>query len=182
MTRFAVTVTLIELALTLAASVVITVTEGFDPYIRETELSDLGLKAKDYKAYKRRYYFGGAQHISRATLHDKDHRVKVRYIMDVAARDYEWELHRETQRQAEAGPENPMAITLEPFPGESGYGVRQTTPTWVRSVLVRMRGNVMMIVEVWKSGKNLPRYEAARCERNARVIQHYMLAKMGWRQ
>ena len=183
MTRFAVTVTLIELALTLAASVIITLTEGFDPYIRDSELTGLGLEPREYKAYRRRYYFGGAQHITRAVIQKCGHRLTVRYILDVAARDFEWELHRETQRQASSDPDSPVIVIREPFPGENGYGVRQISPRWVRSELVRMRmrDNVMMIVEVSASGENLRRTEAVTCEHHARLVQQLMLLKMGWR-
>ena len=181
MMKFAVTVTLIELVLTLAASVVITLTEGFDPYIGASELTGLGLEPAEYRTYQRRYYFGGAEHITRAIIRDCGHKLKVRYIQDVAGKDFEWELSRVNKRQAESSPESPVIVIREPFPGETGYGVREITPRKVSSELVRLRADVMMIVEVSATDDNVKRTEAVRCERHARLVQQLMLLKMGWR-
>ena len=181
MTRFAVTVTLIELVLTLAASVVITLTEGFDPYIGESELTGLGLEPREYRTYRRRYYFGGAQHITRAVVGECGHKLKLRYIQDVAGKDFEWELSRVIKRQADSTPDSPVIVIREPFPGETGYGVREITPRRVLSELVRLRADEMMIVEVSATKDNIRRTEAIRCERHARLVQQLMLLKMGWR-
>ena len=181
MTRFAITVTLIELTLTLAAAMIITLTEGFDPYITESELIGLDLEPREYKTYRRSYYFGGAQHITRAVIRECGHHLKVRYILEVAGKDFEWELSREMQRQEESDRDAPVIVIREPFPGETGYGVRQVTRRWVRSELVRLRADVMMIVEVTATKDNIEQFEGISCEKHARLVQQLMLLKMGWR-
>lgn len=180
--RFAVVVTVLELALTAVASVLVTYTEPPPGFATEGDLKDLGLKFEQHE--NRRWTSVNAPcYDTRAKLLGPDATLYVSLRTDALKTDYEFRRSREEvmKDQPERGE---IVIINEPIPGEVGYAVRHRGPKSVRFELVRLRRSEMLIVRVVRElpYDTLPSAELSRCERRARVIQEHLMAKMRWRE
>jgi hypothetical protein len=180
--RFAVAVTVLELVLTVAASVLVTFTEAPPAFATENDLRDLGLAFTEHRNWRE----GTIQapiYKTTAALASPPASLVVSYRADWTRTDYEFRRAREEVRRDR--PEFGEAVIInEPLPGEQGYAVRQRGPNSVRFELVRLRGSEMMIVSVVRKVPydNLPAAELSRCERRARVVQEHLMMKLRWRE
>lgn len=183
MIRFAITITAVELALTLAAAFMVSLSGDIEPYLTTEDLAELDLPYKDYQARRRSAGFSdSANYMTRAELLAPPQVVEVSYRVGMYPDDYQKMLSREraVQRQAVAGE---VTVIDDPFPGERGHASRQHSPAQVRAELVRLRGNQILIVKVSRemdSGER-PEPAGATCERRARIVQQHLMEKFGWR-
>jgi hypothetical protein len=181
--RFAVTITAVELALTLVAAFMISVSDDFEPYLTPDDLAMLGLRHENHQTRRRSAGFSDtSNYITRADLLGPPQVLEVSYRLGMTPEDYDRLLSRERalQRQAAAGE---ITVIDEPFPRERGYSARQHSPALVRSELIRFRGYQILIVRVTRrdAGTARPEPAGAACEQRARLVQEYMLEKLGWR-
>jgi len=179
--RFAVAVTVLELVLTAAASVVVSYTEAPPGFATENDLRDLGITFTSH-GNARSGSMSSPVYESSATLAAPTATLYVELRTESSRIDYEFRRSREEviRTHPELGE---SVIISEPLPGEEGYAVRHRGPSAVRFELVRLRGSDMLKVRVVRKAPfdNIPAAELARCERRARVIQEHLMMKMKWR-
>lgn len=180
--RFAVVVTVLELALTAVASVLVTYTEPPPAFATEGDLRDLGFKV-DHHENRRWTSVNAPCYDTRATLASPTASLYVSLRTEALKTDYDFRRSREnvTRNQPDRGE---MVIINEPIPGEQGYAVRHRGAKSVRFELVRLRRSEMLIVRVVREKPfDMPESaELSRCERRARVIQEHLMVKMRWRE
>lgn len=179
--RFALIVTVLEVALTAAASVLVTYTDPPPGFETENDLRSLGLLCRTHE--NRRWESGNAPcYDTRAALSSPDAALYVSLRTDATSTDYEFRRSRD-----EASRERPergeLTIINEPMPGEQGYAVRHSGPASARFELVRFRRNEILIVRVVRERPfdSIPAVELASCERRARVVQEHLMTKLRWR-
>jgi hypothetical protein len=180
--RFAVVVTVLELALTAVASVLVTYTEPPPGFATDSDLRDLGLKFEQHE--NRRWVSVSAPcYDTRAKLLSPDATLYISLRTDALKTDYDFRRSREEvmRDQPDRGE---IVLINEPIPGEEGYAVRHRGNKSVRFELVRIRRSEMLIVRVVREMPydSLPPAELSRCERRARVLQEHLMAKMRWRE
>ena len=179
--RFAVTVTIIELALTGFVSMLVTYTDPPPGFVTDADLRSLGLPPQTHE--NRRWLNMDAPcYDTKATLSDPPAEVWVSLRTLRTAIDIEFRRSREVVNQTH--PERGETVIIdEPMPGEKGYAVRHAGPKSTRFELVRLHGNDLLIVRVLRD----PPYDAppgaemVRCERRARVIQELLMSRLRWR-
>lgn len=180
--RFAVIVTVLELALTAVASVLVTYTEPPPGFVTENDLRELGLKYEQHE--NRRWVTVNAPcYDTRAKLLSPDASLYVSLRTDALKTDYDFRKSREEVLRD--NPERGETVIInEPIPGEVGYAVRHRGPKSVRFELVRLRRTDLLIVRVVREMPfdMLPSAELSRAERRARVLQEQLMAKMRWRE
>jgi hypothetical protein len=179
--RFAVAVTIIELALTALASVLVTYTDPPASFVTEADLNSLGITASAHES-RRWLQMEVPCYETKATLAEPAAQLWVLHRtlagpVDLDFRRSREEVNRERPERGET------TIIEEPIPGERGYAVRHAGPKSSRFELVRLHGNDLLIVRVLreKPYDGQPGAEMARCERRARVIQEMLMARMRWR-
>lgn len=182
MIRFAMTVTAIELVLTMGASLFIAATEGYDPHLTQDDMDLIGIPYENFQTLRRTRYLTATSYESTAILPSGSQKLRVSHIMGARAEDYNLRLERERELGRKSAPGR-MVVVADPFPDENGYAVRQNGRNLARCEVVRMRAETMLIVEVYRTDSNygVNPSEAANCERNARVVLNHMLEKLGWR-
>jgi hypothetical protein len=180
--RFAIVVTLLELVLTAAASILVTYTEAPPAFATENDLRDLGIAFAEHRNVR-----GGPMNSptyeSIVTLSSPTATLYVEMRTDSSRIDFGFRRSREEviSKNPELGE---SVIINEPLPGEEGYAVRHRGPNAVRFELVRLRGSDMLKVRVVRKTpyENLPAAELSRCERRARVVQEHLMMKLRWRE
>lgn len=180
--RFAVAITVLELVLTLGASLLVTYTEPPPAFVTEAELADLGMLTAAHEN-KRRIRQTGPCYETQATITTPTATLYVSLWTDATPTDFQFRRAGE-----EALRDHPklgeMVLVNEPIPGEEGYAARHKTADSIRFELVRRRGKELLIVRV---GREKP-YEVpeaaaqARCELRARMVQEHLMAKLRWRE
>lgn len=180
--RFAIVVTILELALTAAASVLVSYTEPPVGFVTENDLKDLGLQAEKHET--RRWTSVNAPcYDTRARLVSPDATLFASLRTDGTPTDFEF---RRSREQVIGGQPHlgETVIINEPLPGERGYAVRHRGPKSVRFELVRLRGSDLLIVRVVRElpFDTLPAAELSKCERRCRAIQEHLMVKMRWRE
>jgi hypothetical protein len=180
--RFAVAVTILELALTAAASVIVAYTEAPPGFATESDLRDLGIAFKAH-GNARSGSMNSPVYESSATLDAPPATLYVELRTDSKRIDFDFRKSREEviRTHPELGE---LTLINEPLPGEEGYAVRHRGPAAVRFELVRLRGSDMLKVRVVRKAPfdTLPAAELSRCERRARVLQEHLMMKMKWRE
>jgi|SRR6185295_15100553 len=179
--RFAAVVTVLEVVLTLAASVLVTYTEPPVAFVTETELSELGIKADEHEN-KRWVHLNAPCYDTRAKLTAPAMSLYVSLRTDATATDFGFRRSREEVIREHADRGEAVVIN-EPLPGEEGYAVRHRGPNSARFELVRLRGNEMLIVRVIREKPFDTTDSAAmsRVEHRARAVQEHLMFKMRWR-
>lgn len=179
--RFAVTVTALELLLTLGASVLIRFTEPPTAFLTETELTGLGMTFQSHDN-TRTLRQDVVCYDTHATLRSPTASLYASLRSDTSATDFDFRRRRE-----EAIREHPergeVLLINEPLPGEEGYAVRYRGANSVRFEAVRLRGREMLIVRVTRE-KPFDTTESAalsKCELRARAVQEHLMFKMRWR-
>jgi hypothetical protein len=179
--RFAVAITIVELALTAMATVLVTFTDPPPGFATETDLNSLGLSFSAHD--NRRGESGNSPYYdTRATLTHPDGSLFASLRTDATITDFEFRRSRD-----EANRDHPergeVVIINEPFSGEQGYAVRHSGPNSARFELVRIRKGEMLIVRLVreKPYDTIPAAEMARCERRARLVQEHLMVKLRWR-
>jgi hypothetical protein len=181
--RFALSITAIELALTVAASLWIALASGEEPYVTPGEFEMLGIPTEKHST-ERRYRFGTLfSYDTQATVKASGPAITVSVRVHTPRSEFDARLAGERWPTLREGDEAPV-ITDEPWPGESGYGVRQRSRTGVRAEIVRLRGTEMLVVRAVRPtlGDLHPGHEVARCERLVRLLQDFTAQKLGWRE
>lgn len=179
--RFAIAVTVLEVILTIAASVLVTYTEPPVAFMTETDLSDIGIKAEKHETV-RRIHQNAPCYDTTATLANPAAKLYVSLRTDATPADFAFRRQRE---EANRGHPERGEITLinEPLPGEQGYAVRHRSGNSVRFEAVRLRGTDLLIVRVMREAP----YDAtesamiSKCELRARAVQEHLMFKMRWR-
>jgi hypothetical protein len=179
--RFAVAITIVELALTALASILVTFTDPPPGFTTESDLRSLGLVFSAHD--NRRGESGNSPYYdTRATLTNPASSLFTSLRTDATMTDFEFRRSRD-----EASLEHPergeLVIINEPFTGEKGYAVRHSGPNSVRFELVRIRKGEMLIVRLVreKPFDSIPAAELARCEHRARLVQEHLMVKLRWR-
>lgn len=179
--RFAVIVTILEVALTAMASVLVTYTDPPPGFVTENDLRSLGMTFSAHE--NRRGESGNAPYYdTRSTLTSPTSSLFASLRTDATKTDFEFRRSRE-----EASREHPergeLVIINEPMPGEQGYAVRHSGPKSARFELVRIRKGEMLIVRVIRERPydTLPAVELSGCERRARQVQEHLMVKLRWR-
>src|SRR5262245_3406705 len=182
MIRFAAVVTVIEIALTVAASLWVTLAEEPEPYVSRAELRGLGFEPESH-ATERRTRFGKTfSYDTRATLTGRPRVLFVSHRVETPPEEYEARHGGDVSLSRD--PSRGVTTVVETSrDGERGYTVRHRDSTEVRAELVRLRGSDMLIVRVTAPdvAGSPGNAVAAGCERDAGVLQQYLLRKLGWR-
>lgn len=182
MVRFAVTIAIVELALTLGATFTITLVETGEPYLNEADLHGLSIPFTAVST-SRAKRFDQVFYDTRAELSDPPQTLAVSVRTEHSSVDYDHRLNRERSRHGD--PRHGTIVLLEePMPGEQGYVLRQRGPNSVRSEIVRLRGTDLLVVTVSRRMPfdATPSQEVVRCERRARLVELYLLEKLRWRE
>jgi hypothetical protein len=197
MIRFAISVTAIEIALTLGAAAWVTFSENGEPYVTKAELETLGISVEKYST-ERKMRFGelfsfDTQAVlpgSSLGLASGDTRPGPALLVSVRVNtpkvEYDSRLAGERHPRMRDGDELPV-VNEEPWPDELGYVVRQRVRNGVRAEVVRLRGKNLLIVRMNWTNIPLPPDRAgeavAKCEHFARLLQDFMVTrKLGWRE
>ncbi len=179
MIRFAATVTAIEIALTLAAVLLVTAIERAEPYFPQEDLARLGMPAETYSTGQRFRAGKISSYDTNAVVAGSGQAIFVSLQMETP-RD-EFDNLRSAELRAQADPAaGQIMIDEGRRRDEVGYAVRQLGPAGLRSELVRLRGGDMLVVRLTLVDAH--RAEAPRLERLARLIQERMMHRLGWRQ
>jgi len=179
--RFAVAVTVLEVALTAVASILVTYTDPPPGFATEQDLASLGLPHRDLKN-TRWIPLKAPSYETRATLTSPDAALYVSLQTDATETDFEFRRLREDGNRGH--PERGETVVInEPMPGEKGYAVRHGGPKSSRFELVRLRGNDLLVVRVVREKPYdlVPAAELGRCERRARLVQEHLMVKLRWR-
>lgn len=182
MIRFAVTVTIVELVLTVIASLWIATADSVEPFLGEDELRRLEIDVQNYST-ERRLRFGALfSYETRAQMKGGGPSIVVSVRVNTPRGEYEGRLTGERYPKLKEGEEAPV-VTDENWPEEPGYAVRQCGRNGARAEVVRLHGGTMLVVRAVQLSVegNVARANAARCERIARMIQEHMAGKLGWR-
>lgn len=183
MVRFAVTMALVEVALTAAATFTITLVEPGEPYITERDLRALRLPFASLTTSRTKRFDQQVFYDTRVQLSDPPQVLTVSVRTEATEVDYDHRFNRERQRQGDPR-HGALVVFEEPMPGERGYALRQRGPSSVRFELARLRGTDLLVVTVTRARPydGTPDQEVVRCERRARVVELLVLEKLGWRE
>jgi hypothetical protein len=179
--RFAVMITVLELLLTAAASVLVTYTEPPPAFATENDLRGLGLPFAKHRN-RRWIHLSAPCYETNAELSSPPASLYVNLWTQASATDFEFRRAREEVKRDR--PELGESVIInEPLPGEEGYALRFRGPTSVKFELVRRRRSEILVVRVERHLPldNLPSAELAKCERRARSVQEHLMFKMRWR-
>lgn len=179
MVRFAVGVTLVELALTTAAALFLAATVENELFLEPADVAALGLPVESHST----------SHVRRfEALYSYDSRVSAGAVQIWASvrpkpTTADYPLRRLRESGAAASAAGGSMFRDEDAPGEQGYLSRVRSPGSVRSEIARSRSEALLIVRVWQPLEpGAPAEEAAaRCERRARVLAERMAEKLRWR-
>lgn len=182
MIRFSLVISAIEVVLTFGAALVIAMIDHSEPGLTEDDLRAVDLScekftASAYQQFDVRYFD------TRATLSASKQSVYVSHRFNLTPSDFD--LKREKERTlVDRRDSGEGVITDDPFEGERAYVLRHRGADAVRAELVRVRGDEMILVRVTRAGVTgaAGKTEVANCERNARVIQDYLLQRWRWRE
>jgi hypothetical protein len=180
--RFALCVTAVEIALTIGASLWITLLDTGEPYVTPEEFGALGIPVEEVST-KRQSRFGAvSSYDTKAVVREDGPSILVSVSINTPRAEYDSRKAGERFPKLKEGDEPPLVID-ESWAVEPGYAVRQTGRASVRSEIVRLRGKDMLTIRlVWKdiAGKNKSQ-AVSYCEHFARLIQDHMVEKLGWR-
>jgi hypothetical protein len=179
--RFAVAVTALEFALTIAASILVTYTEPPTGFLTEQELRELGISFVEHEN-RRWVHLNAPCYDTRATLSSPSASLYVSLRTDSSQADYDFRRRRE-EAIRERRDRGEVVLINEPLPGELGYAVRFRGDNAVRFEMARLHGRDMLIVRVIEE-KPFDTTESAalsKCEHRARAVQEHLMFKMRWR-
>jgi hypothetical protein len=181
-TRFALTVSAIELLLIAGVALFVGLADGMEPYLSSSDLRSVGMEASSVNS-RRRTFFDAVYHDTQAILREGGLSAYVSCRAPALPEDFEIRLTKE-RADAERPECGRILLVHNPVEGERDFALRHTAPGKVRAELVRLHGETLLIVRVVKEPPWTlkPDTEAARCERIARLIQERMMKKIGWRQ
>jgi len=182
MIRFAIGVTAVELALTALASLWIAVAETGEPFLTEDEFEMLGIPIEKYSTDRRSRFDALYSYDTRAVVKGGGAAITVSVRVLTPRAEYDTRLAAERWPRLKPGDEAPT-VTDESLPGEPGYAVRQRAADGVRAEGVRLHGADLLIVRAVRMNRadQHPGAEVMRCERLVRILQEYMIVRMGWR-
>ncbi len=184
MIRFAIAVTAVEVALTLAASLWIAYAETGEPYLTEQEFTMLGIPVEKYSTEYRTRFGAPFSYDTQGVVKGPGPAITVSVRVHTPRAEYDNRLSGERWPKLREGDE-PPSVLEEAWPSdESGYLARQKGRNGVRAELVRLHGADLLIVRVIRVDEAGARPEPrlAACERLTRVVQEYMMIKLGWRE
>jgi len=181
--RFAVAVTAVEIALTLAASLWISFAETGEPFLAEGEFEMLGIPIEKYSTDRRRRFDSPFSYDTQAVVKGAGPAITVSVRVQTPRAEYD------TRRAGEQWPklregDEPPTVTDESLPDEPGYAIRQRGSNGVRAEGVRIHGSVMLIVRaIWRDSPGThPGFQVMKCDRLVRTLQEYMMTRLGWRE
>jgi len=179
--RFAVVVTALEFALTIAASILVTYTEPPAGFLTEQELAELGMKFEEHEN-RRWVHLNAPCYDTRATLSAPGASLYVSLRTDATPTDFGFRRRRE-EAIRERQDRGELVLINEPLPGEEGYAIRYRGANAVRFELARLHGRDMLIVRVIdeKPFDTTESGALSKCEHRARAVQEYLMFKMRWR-
>ena len=171
MTRFAIAVTVIEIILTLGASLMIAYVEPGEPTLSKGELEDMGFRVDSHRTRSKRYFQTLTRHDTHATLGEPRRRVFTSVRVNESPADYVLRHRREVDLISDKSQGDGVLIE-EPYDDEVGYALRHVMEDLVRAEVVRARANDMVIVQVTQEAVEGPAAQraVAGCERQARII------------
>ncbi len=180
MARFAVIVTLVELALTAGAALWITAEEVGGTLVSSRDLETLGIPCSALSPSTRRQGELLLQDV-RATLSNPEQTLHVSLRPGTSTTDFEFRRGREEalSRRRDRGQ---VSLSTEPWGDEPGYAVRHQGEKSMRFELARLRRGELLIVRIAREAPYAAgaAQEMAGCERRARQVQELLLHRMGW--
>lgn len=182
MARFAVAVTLVELALTGLTAALFTLESPPDPFLTPDDLREFSLPFESHETARRLRFDALLGYDSNAVLLHPRQTLWVSLRVEQTAVDFQSRRRREESWAARPGQISTTAVVAEPGADGEGYAVRQRSPSGARCELVRFKGDRMLVVRISKAEplEKTPEEEVAACERRARLIQARMLQKTDW--
>lgn len=182
MIRFAVTVTAVELALTLGAALFITFAETGEPFLSRGEFEMLGIPLERYSTHRQTRFGALFSYDTQVTVKGPGPAILVSLRVGTPRSEYDSRLQGERWAKAREGDEAPV-VNDESWPEEPGYAVRHRGRNGVRAEVVRLHGKDMLIVRAIRMNVPPERAgeEVSACERMARIVQEYAAQKLGWR-
>ena len=145
MTRFAITITVLEIVLTIGACLLIAATELADPFLSRTDLEDLGHQYEEYEAWRSSRFRTLVRYNTRAQLQRPPRELFTSFRLIDSQLDFELRRERERNSLGE-GPEGKDVLVEDNLRGQPGYAVRDFESGSIRLELVRARDNEMLIV------------------------------------
>jgi hypothetical protein len=181
MIRFAIWVTVLELLLTGAASLLVGFEGSGDPYLTEDELRELGFQVEKYTTQRSLRFGLIYSYDTRFVLSGEGGAITLSVRPGTPRSEYDTRLGSERRPRMKTEPKGPVVVE-EPWGSEVGYTLSQRDPGSIRAELVRWREGVLLLVRASRPGPVArPSEEAARYERLARLVQIRALQKFGWR-
>lgn len=181
MTRFAVAVTLVELALTGLTAALFTLESPPDPYLSPEDLRAFDLPFENHETARRLRFEALLGYDSNVVLLRPRQTAWVSLRVDQLEVDYLTRRGREEAWASRPGRASRTTVATDAGSDHPGYAVRQRGPSGARCELVRFKGDRMLIVRVSRNEPlEEPEEELAACERRARLLQARMLQKTGW--
>jgi hypothetical protein len=180
MTRFAVSITAVEILLTAFAAALFTLESEPEPYFSEDDLRELSLPFEKHQTQRRIRFDALLGYDSSFTLQRPAQNAWVSVRVDQTRDDYASRRRREESWATRPG-FGSSTIRDDPGHQDQGYVVRHRSTSDVRCELVRFRGDRMLVVKVSRGGLGENHdEELAACERRARLLQARMLGKIRW--
>lgn len=182
MARFAVAVTILELAFTGLTAALFTLDVAPDPYLTKDDLRAFSLPFERHTTERRLRFEALLGYDTHATLLHPRQSVWVTLRVEQTEVDVQSRRRREEAWAKRPGQISTTNIATDAGPDDEGYAVRQQSPTGARCELVRFKGDRMLVVRVAKQEplEGAPEEELAACERRARLLQARMLQKLKW--
>lgn len=183
MLRFAFGVTAVEIALTLGAAFLVGWTAGDEPYLTADDLRSLRIPYDRLKTEYRSFRLhADASWDTRGILLEPGGTLYVSLLINAAPEAIERRRAVEERRRKAEGTGR-LILIEEPFPGETGYAVRERGTSALRVELVRRREGQMLVVQLRRdlAPGSTGKVELPSLERRARLIQEYLMSRLAWR-
>ena len=180
MWRFAATITLLEILLTVIAASLFTIDREPDPFMTEDDLTTVNLPFEGHRVQRQNRFDALLGYDTHATLLRPSQSLWVSVRVDQSRVDFDSRRRREESWATKAS-FGESSILDDPGHDDVGYTVRHRSAKGARCELVRFRGGRMLVVKV-SIGQMAaaPEEELAACERRARIVQERMFEKLRW--
>lgn len=180
MTRFAISITAIEILLTAFTAALFTLDSEPEPYFSQDDLRELSLPFERHQTQRRIRFEALLGYDSSFTLLRPTQNAWVSVRVEQTPDDYAARRRREESWAARPGFGSSI-VRDDPGHEDQGFVVRHRSASDVRCELVRFRGGRMLVVKVSKNGlKENHDEELSACERRARLLQAKMMGKIRW--
>jgi hypothetical protein len=182
MARFAASVTVAQLALSVLTAVLFSLDSPPDPYLTRDDLNGFSLPFTRHETVRQMRFDALLGYDTHATLDRPRQTLWVSVRVDQTEADFQSRRRREESWSRRPNQVSRTTIVDDADEDDQGFAVRQHGPSGARCELVRFKGDRMLVVRLSRSEplEGAPEEELAACERRARLLQARMLEKLRW--